>query len=210
MRKGADLDLIAADDASAVDLFVDRGTSNTADPPLSRSCPPRRQQRRRSTSAATLSISADVAALVAFSALPFLGVQALADSGAGKKLKEDLEKRKPALLKVAAEAERRRQQAASEETRLFGAARGRWLPRDVSDSLGDWAAAPHLPGEAAGDCGFDPLGLCRRTEEGGWAGTQQQRQRQQHRRQSENDIEHSLESPFEKRTATGPNFIRSG
>ena len=36
MRKGADLDLFAADDASAVDLFVDRGTSNTTDPlPLS-------------------------------------------------------------------------------------------------------------------------------------------------------------------------------
>lgn len=167
-------------------------------PSLSRSCPPRRQQRRRSTSAATLSISADVAALVAFSALPFLGVQALADSGAGKKLKEDLEKRKPALLKVAAEAERRRQQAASEETRLFGAARGRWLPRDVSDSLGDWAAAPHLPGEAAGDCGFDPLGLCRRKEEGGRAGTQQQRQRQQHQRRQWRQRQDQGQAPLDR------------
>lgn len=89
-----------------------------------------------------------------------MGVQALADSGAGKRLAEDLEKRKPALLKAAAEAERRRQRAAREEARFFGPERGRWLPRAVSDALGDWALAPHLPGEVAGDCGFDPLGLC--------------------------------------------------
>lgn len=125
----------------------------------------RRRQRRRATTtittAAAFNISSDVAALVAFSALPFLGVQALANSDAGKRLKEDLEKRKPSLLKAAAEAERRRGEAAKEETRFYGPQRGRWLPRAVSDSLGEWALAPHLPGEVAGDCGFDPLGLCR-------------------------------------------------
>lgn len=148
--------------------------------------------RRTATTAAALSISADVAALVAFSALPFLGVQALADSGAGKKLKEDLEMRKPALMKLAAEAERRRREAAGREPRFFGPTRGRWLPESVSESLGEWATAPHLPGEVAGDCGFDPLGLClKRGEEEDDATTkrstikrragskQQQRQRQQ-------------------------------
>ena len=136
----------------------------------SRLLSPRRQRRPRrsastATAAAALPISADVVALVAFSAIPFLGVQALADSGAGKKLAEDLERRKPGLLKIAAEAERRRQRAAREEKRFFGPERGRWLPAAVSDSLGQWALAPHLPGEVAGDCGFDPLGLCRRTPE---------------------------------------------
>ena len=130
---------------------------------------PRRRSRPTSTTAAA-ALSADVAALIAFSALPFLGVQALADSEAGKKLEEDLKKRKPALLKIAAEAERRRQQAAKEETRFFGAERGRWLPPAVSDTLGEWALAPHLPGEVAGDCGFDPLGLCCEKEEKGSKG----------------------------------------
>ena len=173
-----------------------------------RSLPPRSSPpRRRSTSAAALSISADVAALVAFSALPFLGVQALADSGAGKKLKEDLEEKKPALLKAAAEAERRRRQAAEAEGRFFGPSRGRWLPRAVSDSLGDWARAPHLPGEVAGDCGFDPLGLCCRqrgeqeSRASGGRGKgarnrtqqqQQQRQRQRKTRQAPSSIDDGL------------------
>lgn len=130
--------------------------------------PPRRQRQRqqRTIIAAAFEISSDVATLVAFSAFPFLGVQALADSGAGKKLKEDLEKRKPALLKLAAEAEGKRREAAKEETRFYGPQRGRWLPRALSNSLGEWAMAPHLPGEVAGDMGFDPLGLCREIKEG--------------------------------------------
>ena len=96
-----------------------------------------------------------------------MGVQALADSGAGKRLAGDLERRKPALLEAAAEAERRRQRAAREEARFFGPGRGRWLPRAVSDALGEWSLAPHLPGEVAGDCGFDPLGLCCEKKEEG-------------------------------------------
>lgn len=172
------------------------GVAAPRTPPLLTSKPSssRSRSRSRSTSSATaaalpIPISGDVAALVAFSALPFLGVQALADSGAGKRLAEDLERRKPALLTAAAEAERRRQRAAREEARFFGPERGRWLPRAVSESLGDWALAPHLPGEVAGDCGFDPLGLCCEKKEEVESGTKTSRkaaktqQKQQQRQQ---------------------------
>lgn len=179
------------------------GVAAPRTPPLPTSKPSSSRSRSRSTSSATaaalpIPITGDVAALVAFSALPFLGVQALADSGAGKRLAEDLERRKPALLKAAAEAERRRQRAAREEARFFGPERGRWLPRAVSESLGDWALAPHLPGEVAGDCGFDPLGLCREKKEEVESGTKASRkaaktqQKQQQRRQQGKSLDPAL------------------
>ena len=73
----------------------------------------RRRRARRAAAlppATALSWEAakDVAGLVAFSALPFAAVQALADSQAGKDLLARLEAEKPALQRAAREAERER------------------------------------------------------------------------------------------------------
>lgn len=47
----------------------------------------------------------DVASVLVFSAVPFVAVQALADSDAGKQLQRDLEARKPQLEAQQAEQE---------------------------------------------------------------------------------------------------------
>lgn len=117
----------------------------------------RRAQRPADRAAPTPpSALPEVAALIAFSALPFFGIQALADGPAGKRLAEGLAARKPALEEAAAAAERARREAAARSP-LYGTRRNTaWLgPFGVPDSL----AAPHLTGAAPADAAFDPLGL---------------------------------------------------
>lgn len=129
-------------------------------PPRRRAAGPRVQPARCHRSRArpeTLSRALpEVAALVAFSALPFFGIQALADGPAGKRLAEGLARRKPALEREAAAAEAARRQAAARSP-LYGDRRNMaWLgPFGVPDSL----AASHLTGAAPADAGFDPLGF---------------------------------------------------
>lgn len=76
----------------------------------------RRARLQRVAAVAELSWEAakDVAGLVVFSALPFVAVQALADSQAGKDLLARLEEQKPLLQREAAQRERERAAARSE------------------------------------------------------------------------------------------------
>lgn len=64
--------------------------------------------------ALSLAAAKDVAGLVVFSALPFVAVQALADSQAGKDLMARLEEQKPGLQREAAQRERERAAARSQ------------------------------------------------------------------------------------------------
>ena len=90
-----------------------------------------------------------VAAVVALSALPVVGLTLISKSDAGQRVAEDLAARKPALAAEAA-AVRAAQEAARGRSAWFGPARPR-LP----------FPAAHLEGRVAGDYGFDPLGLAR-------------------------------------------------
>lgn len=86
----------------------------------------RRARLQRVAAVAGLSWEAakDVAGLVVFSALPFVAVQALADSQAGKDLMARLEEQKPLLQREAAQRERERAAARSQRCaagiRMFG------------------------------------------------------------------------------------------
>ena len=96
-----------------------------------------RRQRRRPAAPprAGLSLDAlkDVGGLLVFSALPFVAVQALADSQLGKDLMARLDAEKPALRRAAAQRERERA-AARTASPWFGAGRPGWL--------GPWTPAP--------------------------------------------------------------------
>lgn len=108
-----------------------------------------RELRLHSSAAAS-----DIASLVVFSALPFVAVQALADSKYGKELKLGLELRKPALQAEAAALERARA-AARQRSPWFGPGRPLWLG-PLSPQPPAW-----LDGSLPGDYGWDPLGLGR-------------------------------------------------
>ena len=91
----------------------------------------------------------DVALLLAGSAVPFLAIEALADSPAGKQLADSVASRKPELDAAAAAAASARD-AAARASPLYGPHRPR-VPMP----------APHLETVMLpGNYGFDPLGLC--------------------------------------------------
>jgi light-harvesting complex II chlorophyll a/b binding protein 7 len=98
---------------------------------------------------------AESAALLAGAAVPFVAIQALADSDAGQRLKADLAARRPGLAAAAAAAEKERL-AARARSPFYGERRPTFLgPLPIPGSL----AAPHLTGDVAGDYGWDPLKL---------------------------------------------------
>eukprot|EP00208_Stichococcus_sp_RCC1054_P002022 CAMPEP_0206141960 /NCGR_PEP_ID=MMETSP1473-20131121/14903_1 /ASSEMBLY_ACC=CAM_ASM_001109 /TAXON_ID=1461547 /ORGANISM="Stichococcus sp, Strain RCC1054" /LENGTH=211 /DNA_ID=CAMNT_0053536733 /DNA_START=296 /DNA_END=928 /DNA_ORIENTATION=- len=99
----------------------------------------------------------DVAGVLVISAIPFLAVQALADSDLGSRLQEELEASKPQRRKeeqqYAAEAA-----AARADSRWYGPERPKWLgplPHDYPA----W-----LPAEVPGNYAFDPAGLSKDAE----------------------------------------------
>ena len=89
--------------------------------------------------------------IVLLSAAPVVGLTLISKSGAGEAVAEALQRQKPGLV-AEAEAAREAREAARAASPLFGPARPLWL-----GPLG--GAAAHLEGAAAGDYGFDPLGL---------------------------------------------------
>ena len=99
----------------------------------------------------SLADAASSAALLALAAAPFLIVQGLADSDAGKRLATDLAGRRPALV-AAAKAAAQAEAAGAASSDLYGPGRFLW----------PWPGgpAPHLDGSTPGDAGWDPLGLC--------------------------------------------------
>ena len=109
------------------------------------------RQPQSSAALPTLAGAASSAGLLALAAAPFLLVQGLADSEAGQRLAADLAARKPALEKAAAAAAAA-EAAEAAVSPLYGPARFTW----------PWPGgpAPHLPGTAPGDAGWDPLRLC--------------------------------------------------
>ena len=116
--------------------------------------PSRPARHRRKAPPPPQAGASDVAGLLVFSSLPFLAVQALADSKFGKQLLEDLQAQKPRLQAAAAAAEkqRERERAAS---RWFGPDRPLWLGIFTKDPP-QW-----LDGTLPGDYGWDPLSLSR-------------------------------------------------
>ncbi|KAL4443662.1 hypothetical protein ABPG75_011399 [Micractinium tetrahymenae] len=137
--------------ARQISLRWDAGASSQA---AHRRLHGRRGRRQRLAAVTELSWEAakDVAGLVVFSALPFVAVQALADSKAGKDLLARLEEQKPRLQREAAQRERERA-AVRSQSPWFGAGRPLWL--------GPLSKEPpaHLSGELPGDYGWDPLSL---------------------------------------------------
>lgn len=91
-----------------------------------------------------------------FSALPFVAVQALADSEKGKELQARLQARIPHLKREAVERAALREQARG-RSRWYGSARPLWL-----GPLGPAKPPTWLDGSLPGDYGFDPLALGRR------------------------------------------------
>ncbi|CAL8460653.1 g183 [Coccomyxa elongata] len=98
--------------------------------------------------------AADLLGVLAFSALPFAAVQALADSDLGKKLQEDVEEKKDEYKR--AEQQREKELAAArEKSSWYGEERPKWLgPLDHQ-------YPPYLRGGAPGDYAYDPLQLAR-------------------------------------------------
>lgn len=94
----------------------------------------------------------DVAGLLVFSAVPFVAVQALADSKYGKQLLDNLKANKPLLRAVSAAAERERRVVRA-RSRWFGPRRPLWLGPLPTE------APTWLDGTLPGDYGYDPLGL---------------------------------------------------
>jgi light-harvesting complex II chlorophyll a/b binding protein 7 len=103
--------------------------------------------------------AASLAGLLAFAAAPFLLVQGLADSDAGRRLATDLAARKPALVAAAKAAAAAEARARLGLPSLYGPARSTW----------PWPGgpAPHLDGTLPGDAGWDPWGLAADKQAGG-------------------------------------------
>ena len=99
----------------------------------------------------SLADAAQAAGLLALAAAPFLVVQGLADSAAGRRLATDLAARKPALVKAARAAADAEAAAQKDLPQYYGPARALW----------PWPGgpAPHLAGTTPGDAGWDPLAL---------------------------------------------------
>ena len=118
----------------------------------------RHRSRVRSPSQLTTYASAaDIAGLVVFSAVPFVAVQALADSKYGKQLLEDLKTQKPSLVAAAAALEKSRA-AARSQSNWYGSNRPQWLGL-FSPTPPEW-----INGELPGEYGYDPLALGRSPE----------------------------------------------
>lgn len=101
----------------------------------------------------------DVAELLVFSALPFVAVQAVADSDAGKRLRTSLEAEKPELERRSAEMEAERSKVRSKSP-WYGADRPLWLgPLTKREAVPSW-----LDGSLPGDYGYDPLSLSEKPE----------------------------------------------
>ncbi len=95
-----------------------------------------------------------MAGLLVFSAIPFVAVQALADSKYGKQLLDNLKSQKPALQAASAAAERQRA-AARDASPWFGPDRPKWLGSLTKENT----IPPYLDGALPGDYGYDPLAL---------------------------------------------------
>lgn len=93
-----------------------------------------------------------VGTILALSALPVVGLTLISKSGAGLKVKADLEDQLPEL-QAEAEVERAKQLIARQNSPFYGGERPKWLGPLA------YEYPTHLRGEVAGDCGFDPLGL---------------------------------------------------
>ncbi|CAN0910972.1 Chlorophyll a-b binding protein 7, chloroplastic [Linum grandiflorum] len=90
-----------------------------------------------------------VAGVVAFSAIPFTAVKAIANSSLGETLRTRLEERKKVAIKESSEF-RRLAEKARRDSIWYGEDRPRWLGSIPYD---DYPA--HLAGELPGDYGFD-------------------------------------------------------
>lgn len=112
------------------------------------------RHRHRRSSLQTIASAGDVAGLLVFSAIPFLAVQALADSKYGKQLLDDLKAQKPQLKSAAASAEKARA-AVRSRSKWFGPERPQWLG-PIPNEPPTW-----LDGTLPGDYGYDPLSLGR-------------------------------------------------
>lgn len=127
--------------------------------------PQRNTTRHRSCNhrpIASSSQAVEVVSLVAFSALPFVGVQALADSQLGKQLLENLENQKPSLRRRALETETERAYIRSTLRQYYGPDRPLWLPRFL---LQPNESTSWLDGSLPGDYGFDPFGFGKEKED---------------------------------------------
>lgn len=96
----------------------------------------------------------ELAGVLTFSFIPFLAVQAFADSDLGHEVAENLQKKRKLLEGEADELEMERTKA-RESSRWYGPERPLWLgplPYEYPE---------YLKGEVAGDYGFDILGLGR-------------------------------------------------
>ena len=111
------------------------------------------RRHRTNTLRVTSSIT-DVAGLVVFSAIPFLAVQALADSTYGKKLLVNLQAQKP-KLQAAAIAANKERAAVRSQLPWYGPNRPLWLgPLSTRQPPPPW-----LDGTLPGDYGWDILSL---------------------------------------------------
>ncbi|CAI7772531.1 unnamed protein product, partial [Closterium sp. NIES-53] len=96
----------------------------------------------------------ELAGVLVLSAVPFVGVKALANSGLGGQLCQRLQQRLPELRRAADRVEMQREEA-RQQSPWYGAARPRWL-----DPV-PFTYPPYLDGRVAGDFAFDPAGLAR-------------------------------------------------
>ncbi|CAI5948562.1 unnamed protein product [Closterium sp. NIES-65] len=96
----------------------------------------------------------ELAGVLVLSAVPFVAVKALANSGLGGQLSQRLQQRLPELRRAADRVEAQREEA-REQSPWYGPARPRWL-----DPL-PFTYPAYLDGRVAGDFAFDPAGLAR-------------------------------------------------